>query len=199
MLSAFASELYQSLSLEAPNVQFHLRNWSENTLQDLGKDEVLVGVNYEIGHAPKELLQHTLTRDAYCVYLRNGHSYQGQTIDILTSGELEFATIIASDWNSHTSFAEKIMKMHGVTPKIKFRSELPSAILDVVEHSDLVFPASRFINTGQRNLRKVKVQIDTVDFTPEVLLYHHHKHRNNDTVLWLKEHIKRCLDNLCTP
>ncbi len=194
LLSAFSSELYQTLSTEAPNVQFHLRNWYENSLQDLTKDELLVGVNYEISHAPKELLQHRLGQDSFCVYLRKDHPFKQDSIDILSSGEFEFATIIAPDWNTHTSFAEKVMKMHGVVPKIKFRSELPSAIFDVVENSNLMFPASKFINISQRKLRKVLVRVDTTSFTPEVFLYHHHKHRNNETVLWLKEHIKRCID-----
>ncbi|MCP3698162.1 MAG: LysR family transcriptional regulator, partial [Aliivibrio sp.] len=53
LLSAIANSLFQAIRAEAPNVQVQLLNWSKSTMTDIINDEVQLGLNYEIGHAPK--------------------------------------------------------------------------------------------------------------------------------------------------
>ncbi|MEF1340096.1 LysR family transcriptional regulator, partial [Vibrio rotiferianus] len=117
ILSSYASEIFQAIRQAAPNVQVHLLNWSRSTMDEIIKDEVLLGVNYEINHAPKELLTKEIVKDAFCAYVRKDHPLKGNYLRVSDCKHLEFATVIAADWNSHISFSEKIMKIKGVEPK----------------------------------------------------------------------------------
>ncbi|MEF1336342.1 LysR family transcriptional regulator, partial [Vibrio rotiferianus] len=75
----------------------------------------------------------------------------------------------------------------GVEPKIAFRSELPSAIIDVVANSDMVFPASKTVNVDKLyKLRRLDIELDGIVIEPSLLAYYHHKNRRNEMVHWLR-------------
>ncbi|GBK98652.1 transcriptional regulator [Vibrio harveyi] len=187
ILSSYASEIFQAIRQAAPHVQIHLLNWSRSTMEEIIKDEVVLGVNYEINHAPKELLTKMIVKDEFCAYVRKDHPLQGHRLQISDCNDLEFATVIAADWNSNISFSEKIMKIKGVEPKIAFRSELPSAIIDVVANSDMVFPASKTVNVDKLyKLRRLDIELDGMVIEPRLHAYFHHKNRRNETVHWLR-------------
>ncbi len=187
ILSSYASEIFQAIRQAAPHVQIHLLNWSRSTMEEIIKDEVVLGVNYEINHAPKELLTKMIVKDEFCAYVRKDHPLQGHRLQISDCNDLEFATVIAADWNSNISFSEKIMKIKGVEPKIAFRSELPSAIIDVVANSDMVFPASKTVNVDKLyKLRRLDIELDGMVIEPCLHAYFHHKNRRNETVHWLR-------------
>ncbi|ELH7809219.1 LysR family transcriptional regulator [Vibrio sp. SCSIO 43155] len=187
ILSSYASEIFQAIRQAAPYVQIHLLNWSRSTMEEIIKDEVVLGVNYEINHAPKELLTKMIVKDEFCAYVRKDHPLQGHRLQISDCNDLEFATVIAADWNSNISFSEKIMKIKGVEPKIAFRSELPSAIIDVVANSDMVFPASKTVNVDKLyKLRRLDIELDGMVIEPCLNAYFHHKNRRNETVHWLR-------------
>ncbi|MGR4988818.1 LysR family transcriptional regulator [Vibrio rotiferianus] len=187
ILSSYASEIFQAIRKQAPNVQIHLLNWSRSTMEEIIKDEVVLGVNYEIDHAPKELLAKLIVQDAFCAYVRKDHPLKDNKLSISNCESLEFATIIAADWNSNISFSEKIMKIRGLEPKIAFRSELPSAIIDVVANSDMVFPASKTVNADKLSqLRRLDIEFDGMVIEPCLHAYYHHKNRRNETVHWLR-------------
>ncbi|MFZ3432207.1 LysR family transcriptional regulator [Vibrio harveyi] len=187
ILSSYASEIFQAIRQAAPHVQIHLLNWSRSTMEEIIKDEVVLGVNYEINHAPKELLTKMIVKDEFCAYVRKDHPLQGHRLQISDCNDLEFATVIAADWNSNISFSEKIKKIKGVEPKIAFRSELPSAIIDVVANSDMVFPASKTVNVDKLyKLRRLDIELDGMVIEPCLHAYFHHKNRRNETVHWLR-------------
>ncbi|MGR5194311.1 LysR family transcriptional regulator [Vibrio rotiferianus] len=187
ILSSYASEIFQAIRKQAPNVQIHLLSWSRSTMEEIIKDEVVLGVNYEIDHAPKELLAKLIVQDAFCAYVRKDHPLKDNKLSISNCESLEFATIIAADWNSNISFSEKIMKIRGLEPKIAFRSELPSAIIDVVANSDMVFPASKTVNVDKLSqLRRLDIEFDGMVIEPCLHAYYHHKNRRNETVHWLR-------------
>lgn len=187
ILSSYASEIFQAIRSQAPNVQIHLLNWSRSTMDQIIKDDVLLGVNYEINHAPKELLTKLIVKDAFCAYVRKDHPLKGNRLQISDCEDLEFATVIAADWNSNISFAEKLMKIRGIEPSIAFRSELPSAIIDVVANSDMVFPASKTVNVDKiSHLRRLDIEFDGIVIEPCLHAYYHHKNRRNETVHWLR-------------
>ncbi|HDM8225319.1 TPA: LysR family transcriptional regulator [Vibrio campbellii] len=187
ILSSYASEIFKAIRKQAPNVQIHLLNWSRSTMEEIIKDEVVLGVNYEIDHAPKELLAKLIVQDAFCAYVRKDHPLKDNKLSISNCESLEFATIIAADWNSNISFSEKIMKIRGLEPKIAFRSELPSAIIDVVANSDMVFPASKTVNADKLSqLRRLDIEFDGMVIEPCLHAYYHHKNRRNETVHWLR-------------
>ncbi|WP_050923232.1 LysR family transcriptional regulator [Vibrio harveyi] len=187
ILSSYASEIFQAIRQAAPHVQIHLLNWSRSTMEEIIKDEVVLGVNYEINHAPKELLTKMIVKDEFCAYVQKDHPLQGHRLQISDCNDLEFATVIAADWNSNISFSEKIMKIKGVEPKIAFRSELPSAIIDVVANSDMVFPASKTVNVDKLyKLRRLDIELDGMVIEPCLHAYFHRKNRRNETVHWLR-------------
>ncbi|MDH5926235.1 LysR family transcriptional regulator [Vibrio lentus] len=193
LLSSLSSKLFKAIRSQAPHVQVQLLNWSKTTMADIINDEVLIGFNYEISHAPKELLQQPLAQDSFKGYLREGHPYQKDFIEIKDGVKFELATIIAIDWNSHQTVAEKIMKIKGLEARIGFRSELPSAVIDVVQNTDMMFPASKFLGIDKKtSLRAIDILFDNKDINPIVCAYFHHKNRNSPTTLWLK----KILDNL---
>ena len=193
LLSSLSSKLFKAIRSQAPHVQVQLLNWSKTTMADIINDEVLIGFNYEISHAPKELLQQPLAQDSFKGYLREGHPYQKDFIEIKDGVKFELATIIAIDWNSHQTVAEKIMKIKGLEARIGFRSELPSAVIDVVQNTDMMFPASKFLRIDKKtSLRAIDILFDNKDINPTVCAYFHHKNRNSPTTLWLK----KILDNL---
>lgn len=195
ILSSFASDIFLAIRSQAPNIQVQLLNWSKSTMQEVINDEVLLGVNYEIGHAPKELICKKIAQDSFHVYVRKDHDFKGKVITFEQATEFEFATIIAADWNSTQSFTEKMLKLRNIEPKIGFRSELPSAIISVVENSDMAFPASRLTNADKSNtLRRIPIVMDNEEFGPEVFAYYHHKNRQNKTTQWIRHIIEEILN-----
>lgn len=194
ILSSFASDIFWAIRSHAPNVQIQLLNWSKNTMQELITDEVVLGVNYEIGHAPKELISKKVAQDSFHIYVRKDHPYSGKTLSFEQATEFEFATIIAADWNSTLSFTEKVLKLKNIEPKIVFRSELPSAVISIVETSDIAFPASKLTNADKsKALRRIPIVMDNEEFGPGVYVYYHHKNRQNKTTLWVKQIIEDLL------
>ncbi|WGV99336.1 LysR family transcriptional regulator [Vibrio sp. YMD68] len=194
ILSAFASEIFHAIRRDAPNVQVQLLNWSSNTIQELMNDEVQLGVNYEIDYAPKELLRHFVIQDEFHAYVRKDHPFKGESISLEQALNYEIATIIAADWNSQTSFAEKVIKEKGLKSNVAFRSELPSAVVDVVLNSDMLFPSSSLSKMDKLDkLRRFIIKVDSYARTPEVFIYYHHKNRENKTMRWLKSKIEETL------
>ena len=126
--------------------------------------------------------------------LQKDHPYEGNCIEVKDGVHFELATVIAVDWNSHQSLAEKVLKIKGLEANIGFRSELPSAVIDVVHNSDMMFPASKFLDVEhQSQLRSLKILFDNQDINPKVCAYYHHKNRNSPTVLWLKKILQSLL------
>jgi len=79
---------------------------------------------------------------------------------------------------------------------IGFRSELPSAVIDVVKNSDMLFPASKFLEVEQEtSLRTIKLLFDSNYYQPTVCAYYHHKNRNSPMTLWLKKILVLQLNN----
>lgn len=74
----------------------------------------------------------------------------------------------------------------GIEHSIGFRSEMVSAILDVVKHTDMYLPHSNLLPVEQfPGLRAVDV---TIDGQPQMKSIHAHMHirnRNNPFLQWL--------------
>ncbi|MDH5933647.1 LysR family transcriptional regulator [Vibrio splendidus] len=196
ILSAIANRLFQAIRAEAPNVQVQLLNWSKSTMTDIINDEVQLGLNYEISHAPKELIQKPIARESFKAYVRQEHPYKETEIEFKDGVKFELATVIAVDWNSHQSLAEKTLKIAGLKANVGFRSELPSAVIDVVNNSDMIFPASRFFDIKHnKELRSIQILFESKDINPKICAYYHHKNRNNPTMLWLKNILQSLLND----
>ncbi|GAL31497.1 transcriptional regulators LysR family [Vibrio variabilis] len=196
ILSGIAKDLFNAIRAEAPNVQVQLLNWSKSTIQDIVNDDIQFGLNYTIGHAPKELLQKRIIEDSFKGYVRADHPYPKDYIEVDDGVDFEIATLIAADWNSNQSVSEKIIRMRGHEPNIAFRSELPSAVIDVVKNSDMMFPGSSYLNLDTHpGLRSLDIYFGKVSIDAEINAVYHHKNRNSATTLWLYKLIKQILLN----
>lgn len=194
LLSAVSSKIFLAIREEAPNINLHLLNWSKTSLTELSNDEIQLGINFDIAHAPKELIQKTIAQDSFTAYVRNEHPLNQPSVTPDQCSDYEFATVIAADWNSNLSQTEKIMKMRGHEIKVGFRSELPSAVLDVVRNTDMIFPSSRFVNLNKTpDMRAMKIILDEQEITPNIIAYYHHKNRQSPLTLWLTNKMKSLL------
>ena len=165
-------------------------------MTDIINNDVQMGFNYEISHAPKELLQQPIAQDSFKGYVRSDHPYENDFVEVKDGVNFELATVIAVDWNSHRTLAEKILKVKGLEANIGFRSELPSAVIDVVKNSDMMFPASKFLEIEHKtSLRAIQIHFDSADIQPTVCAYFHHKNRNSPTTLWIKKLLDSILNN----
>ncbi|KFA98032.1 LysR family transcriptional regulator [Vibrio sp. ER1A] len=186
-LSGIASPFLSKVRIEAPNVQIHLLNWSKTTLQDLVNGDVHIGMNYGISHAPKEVIQKHMVADRFKAYVRKEHPYEKDHVEFQDGVEFEIATLIAADWNSNLSHAEKMLKMRGFQPNVVFRSELPSAVIDVVKNSDILFPGSKYLNLDAHpGLRALDILFGNTEINTDINAFYHFKHRNNPTTQWLR-------------
>ncbi|MDA0107300.1 LysR family transcriptional regulator [Vibrio sp. La 4.2.2] len=185
-LSGIATKLFHSLRREAPSVQIQFLNWSKTTLQDIVNDDIHIGLNYSISHAPKELIRKFMVSDDFRAYVRNEHPFDRNQVDLLEGGNFEIATLIAADWNSNISNSEKMMKLRGIEANIVFRSELPSAIIDIVKNSDVLFPGSRYLNLDAHpGLRSLEILFASETVNTDINAFYHYKNRNNATTRWL--------------
>lgn len=151
-------------------------------------------MNYTIGHAPKELLQKRIIEDTFKGYIRVDHPYKKDYLEIDDGVEFEIATLIAADWNSNQSVSEKMIKMRGHEPNIVFRSELPSAVIDIIKNSDILFPGSSFLNLDTHpGLRSLDIYFGKSTIDTDINAVYHHKNRNNATIIWLHSLIRKIL------
>ncbi|GLS84126.1 LysR family transcriptional regulator [Paraferrimonas haliotis] len=195
LLSTLGSRIFIELHRQAPQVQFQLVNWSKSTVRDLINDEVQIGIHYQLGDAPKQLLQKTIGTERFALVIRKQHPYTKDSIDISHGIDYPLATIIASDWNSQMSMIEQQLSARGIETQVGFRSELPSAIMEVIANTNMMFPASQYIDISRNpELRKLQGTIDNQPFKVDVCSYFHLKHRNNPTVSWLEKTVTALLN-----
>lgn len=190
---AVSSKLFQAIRADAPNVEVHFLNWSKNTQADIINGEIALGVNYDIAYTSKQLIQTKVASDSFQAYVRQDHPYTKAEIEIKDGVDFELATIIGVDWNERESMAEKMLKLRGFPPKIAFRSEIMSAVLDIVRHSDIMFPASRLVSLESHDLRKIQILYDKHPFSPDLCAYSHSRDSNNPKTQWLHSVFKSVL------
>ncbi|MGF1699196.1 LysR family transcriptional regulator [Photobacterium makurazakiensis] len=186
ILTYISSSLFHKVRQAAPNVNLHLLNWSPTSLDELNKGDVTLGINFEIHHAPKELIQQKLTDDTFTVYVRKDHPIQKETVSPNDLDGYEAASIIISDWNSNIPHVERIMKSYNLNVRVGFRSELPMAILDIIKHTDMYYPASSYIRKEDLDhIRGIKVNVNNSHIVSPIIAYYHQKNRRNPMTQWL--------------
>ncbi len=194
-LTSIASKLFQSIRSDAPDLQVQLLNWSKTTMKDIANDDIQFGLSYAIPYAPKELIQKKMAEDHFKGYLRHNHPFSKETICIEDAMNFELATLLAADWNSNQSNAEIKIREQGYTPKIVFRSELPSAVIEVVKNSDILFPGSQFLDLDNEvGLKALNLDFDLIPFNTDLNAFYHHKNRNSMLIRWLKKKVGEILE-----
>jgi DNA-binding transcriptional LysR family regulator len=193
-LTSIASKLFEAIRSDAPDLQVQLLNWSKSTLKDLTNDDIQFGLSYAISYAPKELIQKKVAEDHFKAYVRHDHPYTKDSLNVEDAMNFELATLIAADWNLNQSNAEIRIREQGYIPKIVFRSELPSAVIEVVKNSDILFPCSHFLELdNEAGLRAIELEADYLKSITDLNTFYHHKNRNSMTIRWLEKKVREVL------
>jgi DNA-binding transcriptional LysR family regulator len=198
-ISSFLSgKVFDAVRKAAPAARLHLTAWNERSLDDLMKGELHMGINLEIGQTPKEVMFQKLANDRFTLYAREGHPLAAAG-EILTPKDLdgcEVATLIIPDWNTRVSNIERVMQAKGYGVKVSFRSDQPRAITEVIRTTDMVYPASSYIDPSElRGLRSFQVELDEQILHFPLNAYYHQKNRRNPITLWLTGLIRALLVN----
>ncbi len=194
--SFLSSRLFETLRGVAPGVRLRLSSWNEKSLADLLKGELHLGVNLEIEHTPTEIMTRPLAEDGFALYVRKGHPLT-RLKRALTPGDFdgcEIANLIIPDWNTRVSNMESILKAGGYRTRSGFRSDVPGAITEAVRCSDMVYPASSFIDPDLlHGLCKLEVEVESETMRYPINAHYHQKNRRNPVTKWLVESIRRLL------
>ncbi|HDM8213374.1 TPA: LysR family transcriptional regulator [Vibrio harveyi] len=186
--------LFEQMRALAPNAQLELVGWSNSTVDEILKGETLMGVNYELLLINKEIYTPKLLDLKGRIFVREDHPITKTHVEPHDLGGYPIASLISPGWNDKFSYASELLTEMGIEHSIGFRSEMVSAILDVVKHTDMYLPHSNLLPVEQfPGLRAVDV---TIDGQPQMKSIHAHMHvrnRNNPLVKWLTELIQQGL------
>lgn len=187
VLSCLSGSLYQALKASAPNASIELVSWSRSTLEDIQKDDVYLGINYDIP-APAEVYSKQLAALRGQVLVRESHPIKHSLTTPDDYAGYEIASMISPGWNESFSLAAETMKAHGLEYKIGFRSEFIMVLLDIIQHTDMYLPHSNLFPIQQYpNLRALDVEIQGEAFYIDVYSYCHTRHRNSALFNWLHD------------
>ncbi|HAS6018055.1 TPA: LysR family transcriptional regulator [Vibrio vulnificus] len=194
LLTGIAQRLFTLIRAEAPHAQIQFLNWGKSSVEDIVNDKVHLGLNYAIERLPKEVLHTTIAKDTFRAYVRDDHPYKQSSARVEDGHQFEFSTLIAADWNYTQSVAEKLLQIYGHQAKVGFRSELPSAVIEVTKNSDMLFLGSRYLNLdGQSGLRSIDISFGPTPLNTDINVYFHEKYKASPTILWLKRKLAEAL------
>ncbi len=188
LLKGIAQRLFTLIREEAPNAQIQFLNWGKSAVKDIVNGKIQLGLNYTIDHLPKELLHKTIGQDTFKAYVREGHPFKESSVRVEDGHLFEFSTLISADWNYKQSVAEKLLHIHGHEAKVGFRSELPSAVIDITKSTDMVFLGSRYLSLDtDSGLRSLDIYFGDTPLNTDINAYYHDKNKASQTILWLKK------------
>ncbi|WP_375752999.1 LysR family transcriptional regulator [Vibrio sp. HN007] len=194
LLQAIGKDLFTEINKQAPDLELHLVNWSKTSIEDIQNGNIRFGVNYELPDTPKEIVTKKVAHDQFRLYMRKEHPLFEQGTTLENIAEFQIATLIAADWNIQRSHASRIIEqeLSGVTPKIVFRSELPSAIIEVISDSDIIFPSSQYFHLERHpQLSAADFYVPKESFQFDISIFFHYKNRQDPVLKWLSGIVKR--------
>ncbi|WP_028774836.1 LysR family transcriptional regulator [Shewanella waksmanii] len=194
LLTGIAQRLFTQIRNEAPHAEVQFLHWNKSTVQDIVDGKIHLGLNYNLDNIPKELLNQTVATENFKAYVRHNHPYDKELVEIQEGTQFEFATLMAADWNYNHSIAEKLLKSYGLDIRMGFRSELPSAVIEVVKSSDMIFLSSKYLDlASDTSLKPLDISFGKIPFNTDINLYYHNKDRQSHTNLWLRKKVANAL------
>jgi len=198
VLSCLSGSLYQAFKASAPNATIELVSWSRSTVEEIEKDEIYLGINYEI-ETPAEVYAKKLADLCGQVIVKDTHPITKTLTTPQDYAGYEIASIISPGWNDKFSVAADTMKAHGLEYKVGFRSEFIMVLLDIIQHSDMYMPHTNLFPVHQYpNLRALKVEVQGEAYHIGVYTYCHARHRNSALLTWLHQLISGVIQQQLT-
>ena len=196
MLYYLSARLFFAIRKKAPQVEIHLESWNTETLGDIVKSELLLGLNVDVEASPAEIVRQKLADDHYTAYVREDHPVLGdrKTISLEHLDGIEIAALIVPDFNTRVTHIERLLKSNGYRARVGFRSASPAAVTEVIRSTDMVYGASSYIDPRElKGLRALDVKINNQQLSFPVTAFYHRKNRNNPQVLWLQNLVQELL------
>ncbi|MBP3142642.1 LysR family transcriptional regulator [Aliivibrio fischeri] len=194
VLTCLSGALFHEIREKAPNVDLQLVNWSESTFDDLSKGKLDIAISYEYDKFPKELLSKSLITITGCVIVRKDHPIEKIIATPYDFEGYELASLIIPGWNDNKSLASELLTKMNIEHKIGFRSELPMALVDVVQHTDMYFPSTSLFPIHQYSgLRRIDLSLDDVPLNYPIYSYFHQRHKKNALHAWVNQLITNLL------
>ena len=186
--------LFEQMRSLAPNAQLELVGWSNSTVDEILKGETLIGVNYELLLSNKEIYTPKILDLKGRIFVREGHPITKSHVEPKDLTGYPIASLISPGWNDKFSYASELLSEMGIEHTIGFRSEMVTAILDVLKHTDMYLPHSNLFPVEQfPGLRAIDLTIDDQPQMKSVHCHMHIRNRNNSLVKWLTELIRQGL------
>lgn len=194
VLTCLSGTLFPLLKTQAPNCTIELVGWSKETLSEIQKGEVLMGVNLETD-IPQSIYTQRLVELTGKIVLRSGHPLTKASLNPEDLEPYPIASIITPGWNDNHVPAADIMRAMGLTPTVGFRSEFVMAVVDVLQHSDFFMPHSDLFPIHQFPfLKMANINLDGKPYFHHVESYYHSKYRHSPLIHWLFSQVQDALN-----
>mgnify|MGYP001548621463 CR=1 FL=1 len=188
MISFLSSRLFSDIRKEAPGAEVRIEAWTSETLDNLAKGDLHLGISLEVADLPGELVSESLSDDFYRVYVREGHPVLGNksNLKLKDLDGCEIAALLVPDFNYQETHIERIMKANGYRATVGFRCSMSSSVTEVLRSSDMVYGASSFIDPGElKGLRTLNLRVKNQQLNYPVTAYYHRRNRKNPLTRWL--------------
>ncbi|PCD90171.1 hypothetical protein C9980_05065 [Vibrio mediterranei] len=187
-LSGIANELLEEIRKISPNTQVQLVNFNSSSIDRLVTNEIDYAISYELAKKTKEIYNHPIVKDDFKLIVRKQSLIYKNNISLndLKSSRTyyEIATLIAAGWNDTISYAEVIKQSYLANINVVFRTELPSAVINIVKKTDIAFPASKFLlPENDPDLKFVDIDfVDKIGINTTIYGYFHVRNRHTKMI-----------------
>ncbi|MFA0409210.1 LysR family transcriptional regulator [Vibrio splendidus] len=194
VLSCLSGSLFKMIREQAPNANLELVSWTNASVSDIQKGEVLMGISYLGSKTSKEVYTKKLIELTGRIFVRKGHPLKQEIVTPYDVAGYDIASLVTPGWNDNHSLASDILTDLSVEHNVGFRSELIMAVIDVIQHTDMYMPHSNlFLVDNYPTLRGIDVVIDGEPPKTPVYCHLHIKNRNSPITNWLFELIQKAL------
>jgi DNA-binding transcriptional LysR family regulator len=188
MISYLSSRLFKDIRAQAPGAEVRIEAWTAETLENLVKGDLHLGVSLELSGLSRELECEPLADDFFRVYAREGHPVLGEkkSLTLKDLDGCEIASLLVPDFNYGETHIERILKANGYRATVGFRCSLSSSVTEVLRSSDMVYGASSFIELNDlEGLRTLDLRVNNQQLCYPVTAYYHRRNQKNPFTRWL--------------
>lgn len=193
VLTCLSGALFHALSAQAPYCIIELVGWSKETMKEIETGEVLLGINLDMDTVSSVRMVPLVELNGK-VIVRRDHPIQEKVVTPDIMAPYPIASVITPGWNDHFVVAANIIRDHGLTPTVGFRSEFVMAVTDVLYHTDFFMPHSDLFPIQHfPQLKMLDVLLDGKPYLHHIYAYYHHKHQRSPLLHWLSDLIQGVL------
>lgn len=189
--------LFMFLHKHAPKVTFSCHVWNQYTLDNVIKDTIQIGINYEVPLANKAVLTQHIAEDRFKLYAQHAHPiHKEKKVEFDYLAKCSFAIAQLAEWNEKEGMMENMLTQRGLNYNEVFRSEIISNVAAVAAQTQALFPTSELYIDSTHHL----VEVERVKFpafnSRSILLYQHRKREMDPFYSWLHESIAGLIGEL---